>query len=113
MRPENPYYRTRRTAEFSARDLLIRKGYGVIRVAQSHNNESTGINLVAWDKDGKVLFIYARSRGRSPISDDIRALSNLTSICHFPGNVQYWIQDKTGWIRYQINPGGALPLPVL
>jgi len=113
MRPENPDYRTRRTAEYSAMDLLIRRGYRVIRVAQSHTHESAGINLVAWDKDGTVFFIYARSSRRGSVSDDIHALSNLTSIYHFPGNVQYWIRDNAGWIRYQINPGGALPLPVL
>ncbi len=113
MRPESPDYRTRRTAEYSAMDLLIKKGYRVIRVAQSHTHESVGINLVAWDKDGKVFFIHARSSRRGSISDDIKTLSELTGYCRFPGNVQYWIRDKSEWTRYQINPGGALLLPVL
>lgn len=112
MTPDIPDYRTRRTAEYSARDFLVKCGFTVIRVAQSHTHESAGINLVAWDKKGAILFIYARSSRRGSLKEDIIALSNLKENCQFPGSVQYWIRDKAEWIRYQINTGGALPIQV-
>jgi len=113
MRLDNPDYQTRRTAEYTAKDLLVRYGYEVIRVAQSRTHESTGINLIAWDRDGKILFISVRSRRKSSFRNDIYDLSERTRVCRYPGNVEYWIRHKAGWRRYLINAGGAIPLPVL
>ncbi len=110
--PEIPDYRTRRTAEYIVRDLLVRSGYEVIRVAQSHTHESPGINLVAW-KDGNVLFICARSSRRGSVASDIHALCRNVGRCRYPGNLEYWIKHRAGWARYLIRVGGAVPLPML
>ncbi len=113
LMPERPDYRTKRTAEYSARDLLTRYGYTVIRVAQSHSHESAGINLIAWDKDGDILFIYARSCRRVSFMKDVHALCRLVVLHRYPGALEYWIRCKAGWKRYLIRPGGAFPLQVL
>ncbi|HWQ62891.1 MAG TPA: hypothetical protein VN429_00645 [Methanospirillum sp.] len=113
MRSSTSNYWTRRTAEYSARDFLVDHGYAVLRVAESHTHEPVGINLIAWNKDGKTLFICARSIRRGSIKSDVEALSKLVRLSRYPGSVEYWVRHKAGWRRYLVDAGGAIPLPVL
>jgi len=106
-----PEYETRRTAEYIARSHLIRQGYEVLRVAESHVHEPVSIHLIAWKEGGEMIFICPRSfRKGFRINEDIRRLSEINRERRFPGEVQYWIRDQNTWKRHRICAGGAVPI---
>ena len=106
-----PEYKTRRTAQYIARNFLLMQGFEVIRVAERQNQGLVPLHLVAWKRETGILFICVRSsRTGNGILEDISNLSSLISIGRYPDVIQYWIREHNRWIRYQIYSGGAVQI---
>ncbi|HWQ66167.1 MAG TPA: hypothetical protein VN372_04770 [Methanospirillum sp.] len=107
----SPEYQTKRTAEYSARDLLRRQGYDVVRVTELHGRIHSPFHLIAWKGNQVLLFIRIRTtriRGAAEsINDEMAGLAHLVRSGRYPGEVQFWIKSDQ-WRRYRIFPGGAV-----
>jgi len=103
-------FQTSRTAGYTAKEMLQDQGYEVARVLLRSKNKPGKIGLIAWNRYG-TLFICIRSyRSRFHLEEDIDALSLLRQSGSYPGDIQYWVRDKSCWVRYQICIGGAIRL---
>lgn len=105
-----PDYQNRRTAEYDARDLLIRSGYGVARVTGRQGTVSSRFHLIAWHHRHGIFFIRLGSMRmhRQTIRENIQNLSDMHRTGEYPGELQYWIRQDRAWKRYQICQGGAM-----
>jgi hypothetical protein len=107
-----PVYLTNRTAEYSARTLLRRLGYRVIRVAEPSGIGTLPFQLIAWKSCQSLLFIRVRSpRKDTAVREELRSLSQLASSGEYPGEIQYWIREPGDWRRYRILAGGCVMIP--
>ena len=106
----SPNYETGRTAEYSARDYLRSKGYEVLHIADAHGP----FDLIAWRNKTDLLLIQIKSsRVNVDVSfyqQEIETLVHLVSDGTIPGDIQFWFRSKWNWHRYQILPGGFLPV---
>lgn len=97
-----------RAIAFRAASELNESGYKAARVAGS----SRLIDIIAWKGD-QILFLgVARSRNAGIIrhAKRILALVDKVKTGEFPGKVQFWVYQAGTWRRYEIMPGGALPI---
>ncbi|MDD1730078.1 MAG: hypothetical protein LUQ50_13535 [Methanospirillum sp.] len=103
-------FQTSRTAGYAAKAMLQNQGYEVAKVLMRSTTKPGTIGLIAWNHL-EMLFICIRSyRGRYHLQEDIDALSRLQRSGTYPGDIQYWVRDKTCWVRYRICVGGAMRL---
>ncbi|HWQ64239.1 MAG TPA: hypothetical protein VN429_07465 [Methanospirillum sp.] len=103
-------FHTRQTAGYDAKAILQNQGYEVAKVLLRSTNKPGKIGLIAWNRL-EMLFVCIRSyRGRFHLQEDIDALSLLHRSGAYPGEIQYWVRQKSGWIRYRICSGGAIRL---
>jgi Holliday junction resolvase len=103
-------YTKGREVEYLARDLLVAKGYQVIRSAGSHSP----IDLVAWREKGHPLFVQVKrsntlldgtARVAQVYRHDIEALRTVARPTG--SNVELWVwTPHEGWRFYSVLPGG-------
>jgi hypothetical protein len=107
-------YQTRGTAEHTAKNFLMSRGYAVFRVSERHSTTSAPIQLLAWNKEHWLLFIkiWSPRRPMKPESfrREVSRLAEMVRSNHYPGNVQFWVCDGNILKRYQILNGGAIRL---
>jgi len=112
MRPSRMSLRNREV-ESLARDLLLERGYDVIRSAGVH----APIDLVAWKHDGSLLFIRSARTRRvtlGTVADvtvkfrtDVDSLRRLPRLPYLA--VQLWVYgDSRGWRFFDVYPGGIV-----
>ena len=107
-----PAYLTNRTAEFSARTLLRKLGYRVIRVTEPHSEEMIPFQLIAWKDHESLLFIRVRSPRRdNTVREELCSFSALAISGVYPGEIQYWVREQADWRRFRIFAGGSVILP--
>ncbi len=106
-------HQTRRTVEYEARILLQDLGYEVARVGGRDGAVPGLFHLIAWERMRGTLFIRVGSPRMSKpvIRSEILLLSTNLQTVWYPGEVQFWVGEGNYWKRYQILPGGAIPLP--
>jgi Holliday junction resolvase len=97
-----------RSITFNAATQLKSAGYESVRVAGSGRL----FDLIAWKEDTVLFLVLKRSRatGISGYTDEVFHLVDLVKTGKLPGVVQFWIYRSQNWVRYQIMPGGALPI---
>lgn len=98
---------TSRSIVFNVASQLKDAGYETIRAA----GPSRPFDLVAWNTDQILFVVVRRSRnsGISKYADEVFHLNDLVRK-GLPGQVYFWIYLSQIWLRYQIMPGGALPV---
>ncbi|WP_146201156.1 hypothetical protein [Methanospirillum lacunae] len=103
---------TRRTAEYNARGTLLSEGYSVFRVTERQGGIPNLFHLIAWREDSGILFVRTGSSRMSAHSfnKQVERLSLYVRTSWFPGDVQFWIAKGGEWDKYQILPGGAIPI---
>jgi hypothetical protein len=104
-------YQTSRTAEYAARDLLHTQGYVVIRVTERHSKIPVPFQLIAWRSEKDILLISVRSpRHSEEVLNDLMFLTAFVKSRSYPGEMQYWVRERSKWKRYRIFPGGAVQI---
>jgi len=108
--PAQTNYTKGREVEYLARDLLVSKGYQVLRSAGSHSP----IDLIAWQDTGHPLLVQVK-RNKIPLDrtarvaqkyrDDIGALRTMARPTGSTVELWVWTPHK-GWRFYSILPGG-------
>ncbi|PKL59363.1 MAG: hypothetical protein CVV33_08230 [Methanomicrobiales archaeon HGW-Methanomicrobiales-4] len=110
-----PEYLNRRAAGYIARDLLIKQGFEVVRVAERHSTTRTGFHLIAWNDQSGVIFIRVRGsrirRTSCSLQEELSLLCAHVLTRRYPGELQYWVRDGDTWTRYRIYAGGAVRIP--
>ncbi|HWQ63665.1 MAG TPA: hypothetical protein VN429_04545 [Methanospirillum sp.] len=103
---------TRRTVEYVARNILLREGYAVLRVTERQGGIPSLFHLIAWREDLGILFVRTGSTRMSvhSFNKQVERLSLYVRTCWYPGDVQFWIAKGGEWDKYQILPGGAIPI---
>ncbi|MCX6700970.1 MAG: restriction endonuclease [Methanomicrobiales archaeon] len=103
-------YTKGREVEYLARDLLVAKGYQVLRSTGPHSP----VDLVAWLDHGHTLFVQVRRNkihldGTEHVAqtyqNDIRALRTVARPTGSTAELWVW-SSKTGWHFYSVLPGG-------
>lgn len=115
MSQKTRYNHRDREASFLARDLLIQKGYTIIRTT----GESSPLDLIAWQGRGYPLLILTRrTRANLETPGDVlrafrRILHPLLSLerpCQ--ARIQFWLYaDPQGWRFFDVMPGGIAEVP--
>jgi hypothetical protein len=105
-------YQTRRTAEYRAKDLLVHEGYEVVRVTERAGALPILFHLIAWRQEPGIHLIRIGSSRMSSctFNKEVERLSFHVKNEWYPGDVQFWIAKGGRWERYQILPGGAIPI---
>lgn len=106
---KNPEYGTERTASYTAKRLLLSRGFSVM-MAAGHEL----FDLVAWRGKDEMIFLLVKS-SRSPVSigsyrPEVRKLTSIVKENSHPGEIQFWIKSWNEWLRYRIMPGGAVSI---
>lgn len=94
-----------RTAEYAAMTSLEKAGYR----AEKITGRKRRFDLIGW-KENEALFLVIRSNKRLTITHfphELASLSELIRTGSVPGEIQFWIYRRPGWIRYRIHAGGA------
>jgi Holliday junction resolvase len=108
--PARTNYTKGREVEYLARDLLIARGYQVIRSAGSHSP----VDLVAWQDSGHPVLVQVKRNkthleGVVPISQayrhDIVILRNMARPTGSAVELWVWTPHE-GWRFYSVLPGG-------
>jgi len=108
--PARTNYTKGREVEYLARDLLVSRGYQVLRSAGSHSP----IDLVAWQDSGRTLLVQVKRNkihldGTSRVAQiyrhDIEALRSIPRPTGSTLELWVWTPHK-GWRFYSILPGG-------
>lgn len=107
--PSSPSWKLGRTATHSARQILIRDGYEVIRNADPHGF----VDLIAWKDRSDLLFVRVKSTRTAGVTashyqNEIAHLVEL--IANLPGDLELWIKSHDLWSRYRILRGGAVAI---
>lgn len=98
---------TSRSIRFDVSAQLRKAGYECIRATGS----TRPVDLIAWSRD-QILFLRvrrSRSCGITSYTEDISSLTDLVK-SGVPGKVYFWLLRSGLWYRYQIMPGGAMPI---
>jgi len=108
--PARTNYTKGREVEYLARDLLISKGYQVLRSTGPHSP----VDLVAWQDRGHTLLVQVRrnkihldgaARVAQTYRNDIEALRTVARPTG--STVEFWVwAQNEGWHFYSVLPGG-------
>lgn len=98
---------TSRSIWFDASSQLKRAGFECIRATGS----TRPVDLIAWNKETIIFLVIRRSRneGITKFADIVISLVEMVKT-GIPGKVYFWLYRSGLWHRYQIMPGGALPV---
>jgi len=101
-------YPVGRATETEAIRILEKSGYLVVRASNP-----APFDLIAWKDPADILCVVVRRSKSvciSGYSKQVSALSKLVEEGKAPGKCQFWIKCLSMWKRYQILPGGTLPI---
>lgn len=110
-----PEYHSRRAAGYVVRDILREEGFEVVKVAERHSTPRAAFHLIAWNDQGRVIFIRVRGfrirRTSSSLQEELSRLCAHVLTRRYPGEFQYWVREGNIWTRYRIFAGGAVRIP--
>ncbi len=107
---DNAEYHTLQTAQHDAKAILTDHGYDVASVRARSGRNVGKISLIAWNQSGPLFLCIRSYRSRFHQHEDIAVLSALQRSGRYPGDIQYWVRNTSGWSRFRIYTGGAVQL---
>lgn len=96
-----------RSGPIEVATILRKTGYETLRTIGSNL-----FDLVAW-KDGRVFFLVVRRSRKAGITrwaKEVFRLVDLVRAGTIPGDIHFWVCRSGVWSRYQIMPGGSVPV---
>lgn len=107
MKEMNESNHTSRSIRFDASSQLKRSGFECVRATGS----TRPVDLIAWNRE-QILFLMVRRSRNCGITKFTEEVSSLVDLVRsgMPGKVHFWLYRSGLWHRYQIMPGGAIPV---
>lgn len=92
---------------FDVASQLKNAGFNCIKATGS----ARPVDLIAWNKE-QILFLAVRRSRNCGITKYTEEVSSLVDLVKsgVPGKVYFWLLRSGLWHRYQIMPGGAIPI---
>lgn len=97
-----------RSSIFEAMTILTSAGY----VAEKVYGIPNFFDIYAW-RGNRTLCIAVRSSRHAKLSafrENVHLLSKMIATGTVPGEIQFWIYRPSGWVRWKITEGGAVPI---
>ena len=97
-----------KATELEAQRILEHEGYQVIKTAAP-----APFDLLAWKNSSEILCVVVRRSKAVTINglaEAARACIDLVREGAAPGRAEYWVKYPSLWKKYQVLPGGIIPL---